>query len=230
MSYNGGNLSYISAGPIALFGNSELGIGLWTYSSTTDALATVLGANYISDGQKRGLTLGSLVAFYDGIATTWLQVSALQQVPPGPTENPSAASFGVTLTSLIPTGSTGNAAQYVTAALQSAAIPAASVAGADYCVFDNTGTTPANLQLPTAAALLALLPNAQIGFSWVLVVKNSSSGANTLTLTTNTGLTLTGTMTAAQNTGRMLIATFTAVGASAAVTFQSFGLTGTGAD
>jgi hypothetical protein len=41
-------------------------------------------------------------------------------------------------------------AQYTTAALQSAPMTGAQVAGAKVVVFDNTGTTPGNLQMPIA--------------------------------------------------------------------------------
>lgn len=231
MSYIGNQLAQITTGPLSLYGSSEMQISIWAYASTVDPLATVLGANYISDGQKRGLTLGSIVLFFDGVNTNFLQVSALQAPTPGPNQNPASANFGVTLSAAgaLPF-STGIAVKYVTAALQSATIPVADVTGADKVVFANTGTTPANLQLPTAAAIVAALPDVAVGFSYELDVANFSSAANTLTLTTNTGLTLTGTMTAAQNTSRLLIVTITndTVG-SEAVTFQSFGLSGTGA-
>jgi hypothetical protein len=46
----------------------------------------------------------------------------------------------------------------------------------------------ANIQLPTAAAILALLPNYQVGTSYQLRVINPSG--QTLTLTTNTGIAL----------------------------------------
>lgn len=234
MAYIPNQLALIVGGPISLYGSPESQVAIWSYTNTVDALATVLGANYISDGQKRGLTLGSLVCFFDGTNTAILQVSALQSptvaaafAASPPTQSPGGVTLSAVGTSAF---STGIAAQYTTAALQSATIPAANVIGADKVIFDNTGTTPANLQLPTAAALLAALPDAVVGLSYELIVKNSSSGANTLTLTTNTGLTLTGTMTAIQNQGRMLIVTFTAIGVAPAVTFQSFGVTGTGAD
>lgn len=233
MAYIPNQLALITGAPISLYGSSEQQTSIWAYTNIVDSLATVLGANYISDGQKRGLTLGSLVLFYDGTETTILQVSALQApsvaaafAASPPTQSPG----GVTLSELsLSAYSTGVAALYTTAALQSAAIPVADIMGADHVVFDNTGTTPGTLTLPTAAAMLAQFPDAVVGFSYHLTVKNSSSGANTLTLGTAAGLTLTGTMTAVQNAARELIVTFTAIGASPAVTFQSYG-TWTGAD
>lgn len=93
-------------------------------------------------------------------------------------------------------------AQYSTAALQSAVIPAANMAGAKDVAFENTGTTPANLQLDTAANIVAAIPSPKVGFTYTLAIRNSSGSANTATITTNTGLTLHGTMTIAQNTTR----------------------------
>lgn len=115
------------------------------------------------------------------------------------------------------------ASGYSTAALQSAQMTAAQVSGSGFQVFENTGTTPANLQFPTAAQLLTALPFAQVGTSWMLLIRNSSGSANTATITTATGITLTGTMTIAQNASRLFNVKFTAIGASPAVTVQSLG-------
>lgn len=228
MSYTPNTLAQITSGPLSLYGSSEQQTSIWAYTNTVDSLATVLAANYFSDGQKRGLTLGSLVLFYDGVALSLLQVSALQSPSVAASFAATPPSYspalGVTLSIVSAPGSTGTAVLFTTAALQSAAIPIGDVTGADLVAFTNTGTTPANLQLPTAAAFLGAIPNAQVGFSYELDVTNGSSAANTLTLTTNTGLTLTGTMTVAQNATRRLIVTFTAVGASPAVTVQTLTL------
>lgn len=223
MSYNGNNLLLLTGGSLALFGASESQGAVFWYEST-DSLASVLAANYMTDGQKRGLGLGDIVIFNNGVTSSFLQVTALQQPQPSPSVSPGTAALGVTLGAVTPAGSTGVAAQFTTAALQSAAIPVADVTGADVTFFTNTGTTPGNLQLPTAAAIVGALPNAQPGFTYELDVTNGSSAANTATLTTNTGLTLTGTMTIAQNATRRLAVTITAIGASPAVTVQSITL------
>ena len=186
---------------------------------TSDTLATVLGANYISDGQARGMELGAIVLVTIGTNTYWLQVSALQAL---------ASGKGVTLTGM--SGGAPNAvlppAQYKTAALQSATIVAANMAGSAYCAFDNTGTTPGNLATDTAANIIAAVPGWQIGQSYVLEIRNSSGSANTATITAGTGVTLTGTMTIAQTVTRKFVVTYTAAGA---VTLQSMGVSGTGA-
>lgn len=117
-------------------------------------------------------------------------------------------------------------AQYATAAGQSALLTGAQVAGARSCVYDNTGTTPGNLQMPTAANLVAAIPGAYVGQSYILEIRNSSGSANTATITTNTGITLTGTMTIAQNVTRRFVVTLVSL---TAVTVQSVGLSAAGA-
>ena len=48
--------------------------------------------------------------------------------------------------------------------------------------------------LPTAAAIVAGINGCQVGTSFRVMIRNTSAGAGSITLTTNTGLTLTGTM------------------------------------
>lgn len=117
------------------------------------------------------------------------------------------------------------ASQYSTAAGQSTALTGVQVAGANFVVYDNTGTTPANLQMATAAQIVAAIPNAQIGFAYTLQIRNSSGSANTATITTNTGITLTGTMTIAQSVTRTFIVTLVSL---SAVTVQSVGISAAG--
>lgn len=117
-------------------------------------------------------------------------------------------------------------AKYSTAALQSAAMTAAQVSGAKSVVFDNTGTTPGNLQMPTAAAIVANIAGAVVGQAYMLKIRNSAGAANTATITTNTGITLTGTMTIAQNVTREFVVTLVSL---TAVTVQSVGLSAAGA-
>ena len=113
------------------------------------------------------------------------------------------------------------AVQYSTAALQAAVMPAANLAGADEVDFENTGTTPGNLQFDTAANIIAAIPNAQVGQAYRLRIRNSSGSANTATITTNTGVTLTGTMTIAQNVTRDFVVTLTSL---TAITVNSMGV------
>lgn len=74
-------------------------------------------------------------------------------------------------------------------------------------LFLTTAAGALALTLPTAAALFAAIPNAQVGSKaqcWIV-----NAGNNTLTLTTNTGLTITGghgTATMPTVTSQLLIA------------------------
>lgn len=101
----------------------------------------------------------------------------------------------------------------------------AQVAGAGEVVLNLTGALAAgaNITLPTAANIIAGIPNAQTGNRYILRIINSSSGAFAWTVVTNTGLTLTGTMTIAQNTWREFVVTITS---GSAVSVQAIG-TGT---
>lgn len=209
MAYIGNQLS-------ALNQTIEGNFNTYVYYHATDSLATVLGANYISDGLMRGMEPGNFVMIMLGALTApalyLAQVSAAQGAP----------LQGVTLTGVGLGSATGSLppAQYKTAALQAAAIVAANMAGSAVCVFDNTGTTPGSLPTDTAANIIAAVPGWQIGQSYLLKIRNSSGSANTATITAGTGVTLTGTMTIAQYVQREFIVTYTGAGA---VTLQSVG-------
>lgn len=90
-------------------------------------------------------------------------------------------------------------------------------------VLNMTGALGAGkaLTVPSVATLVAAIPNAQPGTSYLLRIINSSSGNFAWTVTTATGWTLTGTMTIAQNTYRDFILTLTSL---SAVTLQSVGV------
>lgn len=77
---------------------------------------------------------------------------------------------------------------------------------------------------PTAALLLAAVPQAKIG-QWIEVnVRNTADAAETITMTAGTGTTLSGTMTIAQNNTRRFRVEFTNVtAASEACTWYSLG-------
>jgi hypothetical protein len=83
-----------------------------------------------------------------------------------------------------------------------------------------TLTGAANAQLPTVASLVANIPNAAAGKPYELRIMNSSSGAFTWTVTTNTGWTLSGAMTIAQNTWRDFLITINSL---TAATIQDLG-------
>jgi hypothetical protein len=101
----------------------------------------------------------------------------------------------------------------------------ANMAGANSVIINLTNTLggAGTLNSATAAQIIAAWPNAQIGESYLMRVINSSAGAFAWTLTTATGVTLTGTMSIAQNTWRDFQVTMTG---AATVTIQQIG-TGT---
>jgi hypothetical protein len=73
-------------------------------------------------------------------------------------------------------------------------------------VLTGTPTAAANYTTPTAVQFCALFPfvatsNGTYDYDWVL--KNTSAGANTITMVAGAGVTLSGTGTAAQNTVRL---------------------------
>lgn len=88
---------------------------------------------------------------------------------------------------------------------------------------DPTGANRADL-VPTAANLVAALPGAVVGSSFEFTIRNDADAAETITLTTNTGATMSGTMTIAQNNSKRFLVVLTNVtAASEAYTVYSFG-------
>jgi hypothetical protein len=88
---------------------------------------------------------------------------------------------------------------------------------------DPNGAGRADL-VPTAAALVAAIPGAGVGSAFEFTIRNTADAAETITVTTNTGVTLSGTMTIAQNNSKRFVAVFTNVTlGSEAVTVYSLG-------
>lgn len=88
---------------------------------------------------------------------------------------------------------------------------------------DPNGAGRADL-LPTAAALVAAINGAEIGTGFEFTIRNTADAAETITVTTNTGLTLSGTMTIAQNNSKRFAVVLTNVTAgSEAATVYSLG-------
>lgn len=82
--------------------------------------------------------------------------------------------------------------------------------------------------LPTATALLATMNDAfgqtkaVIGTAFEFTIRNTADAAETITVTTNNGLTLSGTMTIAQNNSKRFVAVVTAL-STPAITVYSLG-------
>lgn len=79
--------------------------------------------------------------------------------------------------------------------------------------------------MPTAALLVAALPDAQIGTSFEFTIRNTAGAAETITVTApaDSSGTLSGTMTIAQNYSKRFLVRITGIGASAAYTCYSLG-------
>jgi len=84
---------------------------------------------------------------------------------------------------------------------------------------DPAGASRADL-LPTAAALINAMDYPETGASFEFTIRNTADLAETITVTTNTGLTLSGTMTIAQNNSKRFLAVVTS---ATAITVYSLG-------
>lgn len=73
---------------------------------------------------------------------------------------------------------------------------------------------------PTAALIIAALPEYQVGSSFEFVIRNDADAAETITLTAGSGVTLSGTMTIAQSNAKRFLAVITS---ASAVTIYSLG-------
>lgn len=137
---------------------------------------------------------------------------------------PLAVAQNMSITGTLTSGGITQNAKYTTGTTTTT-FTAGQLTGAAYTVYDSTATTPGSIATRTAAEMFADIPGAVAGGTYVLVVRNSSGSANTMTITAGVGVTLTGTMTIAQSTSRWFIVTMTS---ATAVTIQSIGLSAAG--
>lgn len=63
---------------------------------------------------------------------------------------------------------------------------------------DPNGAGRADL-VPTAQSIMASIPGVEVGVAFEFCIRNDADASETITVTTNTGATLSGTMTIAQN-------------------------------
>lgn len=88
---------------------------------------------------------------------------------------------------------------------------------------DCAGAGRADL-VPTGALMIAALPGAFVGQSIEFTIRNTSSGATSITVTTAaSGSTLSGTMTVAQNNSKRFLLVVTNVTTAPAYTLYSLG-------
>lgn len=111
-----------------------------------------------------------------------------------------------------------------TAATNTADFTATGVqaAGAERTYLNLTGNIGAGraITLPTAAEIVAAIPNAYVGQTYFLSISSTGTGNFAWTVTTNTGLTLVGTMTIAEYQRRDFLVTLTSL---TAISIQSLG-------
>jgi hypothetical protein len=195
------------------------------FTDTTDSAATIQATWAGSTGSSFEFTIVNTTAFVETIAAgAGVTLSGNVTIP-----GLSAARFlavwtgasAITITNESVSGNGGLPAVALTALnATTGSLAAGKITGASSVVMISSNATPGAQLVRTAAQMLADIPNGQIGMSWELRITNT--GAGTLTLTADSGatVTLTGTMTVPQNTFRDFIctintattATITAVG------------------
>ena len=200
MAYTGNQLAQLSS-TLSQFGSSECQFNVNFYATSTDTLATVLAANYISDGQKRGLVLNSVVFVQTAAGLFQCEVSALQNTATG---------YGVTLTEMTSGTGTGvpssNTALTTTVGATLAA--AAIVAG----LITRTGPTAAFTDpTDTAANIIAAMNSQVIGNSWTFRLVNDTAYPETISA--GTGVTQTGQTVVPANSWAEFLMTYSAAGA-----------------
>lgn len=87
-------------------------------------------------------------------------------------------------------------------------------------IIDDTATAAATLTSPTAAQMVAAVPNCKVGSSFFFVI-NAKAATHTITFAGGTGVTTDGTLTAATGTIRLYLFAFTNVtpGSEAAICY-----------
>src|SRR5262245_41177054 len=72
-------------------------------------------------------------------------------------------------------------------------------------ILRNTNGAARSDVTPTAAQLIAALPNCKAGSSIEFTIRNTAGAAETITVTAGSGVTLSGTMTIAQNNSKRFL-------------------------
>lgn len=111
-------------------------------------------------------------------------------------------------------------AKFTTASLSVGAVPAGAITGADFVVWQNTGTTPGAQTVRTAAQMLADTPGGYIGLATVFRIVNTGSGTLTLTADAGATVTITGHAAVLTNTFVDYVLTFNT---ATTATIQSIG-------
>lgn len=170
---------------------------LWKYDNTTNAAATLAGGSGVTLSGNvivPLLTWAEYLVTYSATGAVTVVYVDGGQLSPWP------------------------AAQFATDAAQAATLTMAGISGAQVCNITLTGTTPGTVVVPTATQFFAGTPNARIGMSYMLNIRNLA--ASTATLGGLSSITITGTATIQTNATRTFVVTITG---ATAVTLQSMG-------
>lgn len=169
----------------------------WTYDNTTDAAATLSAA--------LGVTLSGNSIIPGGQFTQYLVTKTAAATV-------TIASVFSGLLSPLPV------AQYSVDTAQGTTLQVAGLVGAQINNLALTGTTPATVQVGTAASLILAIPNARVGMTSMLNVRNAA--ATTTTLLGLTGVTISGTATINPSVTRMFMMS---VPTASTITLQNIG-------
>lgn len=82
-------------------------------------------------------------------------------------------------------------------------------------VLDATPTEASEYTLPTAALLVAAIPNCKVGTSFMFFINNKASGAYTITVAAGSGGAADGTLTVDQNVIRAFLVIITSISSEA---------------
>ncbi len=127
---------------------------LWEYKNTTNAQATLAGGV--------GVTFTGNLVVPKLTSATYLVTRT------------SATAWTIVLawtSSLVPLPAT----KLANDAGETSSFNVTGLTGAQLCVVSLTGTTPGVMHLPTQAAIITATPNAQVGMSWLLTIRNPSA-------------------------------------------------------
>lgn len=200
MAYTSNQLAIV-AGTLGMFGSSECEMSVAFYNSP-DSLATVVAANYISDGQKRGLLLDSIVWVATSAGLYQCYVSAVQATTVG---------YGVTLAEM--TSGTGTGVPPVNTSISTTGstgtLTAAGIVGG---LITRTGPTAAFADTTDSAAnIIAAMSSDVIGNSWTLRILNDTAYAETISA--GSGVTLSGSTIVPPLSWAEFLMTYSAAGA-----------------
>lgn len=78
-------------------------------------------------------------------------------------------------------------------------------------ILRNTNGASRSDVFPTAALLRAAVPDAKVGTTLMLIIRNTAAGIETITMTAGTGITISGTATIGQNNTKIFLLVFTNV-------------------